>query len=133
MFISSFFRCIFKGGSRNFWCGEGMGERKRGHWLLKLFHRYTFLPLLSYIPFLESKGKGEQLSNGNRLKRKFSALHRTQGRWRKTEHSIMKQHHQCGCRKRCKFEVLKQFTTQRNMILTYKIHLLRCYHHDEGI
>ena len=24
--------------------GSGMEERKRGHWLLKLFHRYTFLP-----------------------------------------------------------------------------------------
>ena len=24
--------------------GSGMEERKRGHWLLKLFHRYPFLP-----------------------------------------------------------------------------------------
>ena len=35
----------------------------------------TFL----YIPFLISEGKGEQVSNANRLKRKFSALYRRQG------------------------------------------------------
>ena len=28
---------------------------------------------------------------------------------------------------------IKKFTTRRRLILTYKIHLLRCYHHDEGI
>ena len=30
MLISSFFRCIFKGGSRNFWCGEWGGGEEEG-------------------------------------------------------------------------------------------------------
>ena len=72
------------------------------------------VPTLTFLHPISSER--EQVSNGNRLKRKFSA-HRRQGRWHKTGHCLTQQHHQCGCRKRCKFAILKKFTTQRN--LTY--------------
>ena len=77
--------------------GSGMEETKRGHWLLKLFYSCLFLPQLSYIPFLGSEGKGEQVLNENRVKRNFSALYRRQGQWHKTDHCFTQHHHQCGC------------------------------------
>ena len=82
------------------------GGEEEGALAIETVLQYRLGLGIGYIPFIESEGKGEQVSNGNRLKRKFSA-HRRQGRWHKTGHCLTQQHHQCGCRKRCKFAVLK--------------------------
>ena len=70
--ISSFLRCIFNGGSRNFWCGEWGGGKEEGTLAIETVLQLS-VPTLTFLhPISRERRKG-----------------RTNIKWKQTEKEVL--------------------------------------------